>query len=115
MSVMWAGEISRVSVKRACRGVLFNLSRRRRSLLSREVTKRTRASRSHQRSWLFDENRCAPPRSTPLRATVTAMGHPTLSKQETHRIFANERLHALQVRYPWFCGYAAAPFAFAAG
>ena len=43
------------------------------------------------------------------------MGHPTLSKQETHRIFANERLHALQVRYPWFCGYAAAPFAFAAG
>ena len=43
------------------------------------------------------------------------MGHPTLSKQETHRIFANERLHQLQVRYPWFCGYAAAPFAFAAG
>ena len=38
-----------------------------------------------------------------------------LEKSHTHRIFANERLHQLQVRYPWFCGYAAAPFAFAAG
>ena len=35
--------------------------------------------------------------------------------QATHRIFQTEWLHELQVRYPWFCGYAIAPFAFAAG
>lgn len=32
-----------------------------------------------------------------------------------HRIFRTPWLHELQVRYPWFCGYAIAPFAFAAG
>ena len=35
--------------------------------------------------------------------------------QEPHRIFQTEWLHKLQVRYPWFCGYASAPLAFAAG
>ena len=32
-----------------------------------------------------------------------------------HRIFQTEWLHRLQVRYPWFGGYASAPFAFAIG
>jgi hypothetical protein len=32
-----------------------------------------------------------------------------------HRIFQAEWAHRLQVRYPWFGGYAAAPLAFAAG
>ena len=30
-------------------------------------------------------------------------------------IFKTEWLHKLQVRYPWFCGYAGAPLAFVAG
>ena len=34
---------------------------------------------------------------------------------ETKRIFANESLHRLQVRYPWFCGYAIAPITFMVG
>jgi len=32
-----------------------------------------------------------------------------------NRIFETEWAHQLQVRYPWFCGYASAPLAFAAG
>ena len=32
-----------------------------------------------------------------------------------HRIFKTEWAHRLQVRYPWFGGYASAPLAFAAG
>ena len=31
---------------------------------------------------------------------------------KTHRIFTSDTLHRLQVRYPWFLGYAAAPLAF---
>ena len=34
---------------------------------------------------------------------------------EQARIFANERLHQLQVRYPWAGGYAVAPVFFVLG
>ena len=36
-----------------------------------------------------------------LAAAQLAMA---LEKSHTHRIFANARLHALLVRYSWFCG-----------
>jgi len=35
--------------------------------------------------------------------------------EAAHRIFQTEWAHRLQVRYPWFGGYASAPLAFAAG
>ena len=43
--------------------------------------------------------------AAPLRRAPTA----------AHRIFRVEWLHRLQVRYPWFCGYAVAPLAFHLG
>ena len=38
-----------------------------------------------------------------------------MAPEGAHRIFQTSWLHELQVRYPWFCGYAVAPLTFAAG
>jgi hypothetical protein len=38
-----------------------------------------------------------------------------MADEAAHRIFQAEWAHRLQVRYPWFGGYASAPLAFAAG
>ena len=98
ISVVWAREIARVSAGGAGGGL--------RSINTARIGDHFSVASSDE------ESLPVPHKWWPRRHAKPAMA---LEKSHTHRIFANERLHALQVRYPWFCGYAAAPFAFAAG